>query len=170
MYNCDICPKAFQNVKGLNAHKLVHVGGHHYSCDACNKTFSRSSEFKTHKKIYHNTVDKPFSCDICDITCTTSYELNTHRRIHTGEKPFSCSSCDKFFTRKSQLTEHLKTRIHAKRVEANKTKARHIANDGEDNFKYKESTDIETPDEAAIHIKQEPLTEVYIFEFVDEPS
>ena len=163
MYNCDICPKAFHNVKGLNAHKLVHVGGQHYSCDVCHKTFSRSSEFKTHKKIYHNTIEKPFSCDICDITCTTSYELNTHRRIHTGEKPFSCSPCDKFFTRKSQLTEHLKTRIHAKRVEANKAKALLSASkksdhvdEIDDNVKHKKEKS-ETIDIAPDPIKQETL-------------
>ena len=95
MWQCEMCPKAFDRPSLLTRHVRTHTG----------KFFSLHSIVRF---LLFATIigEKPHECDVCSKAFSTSSSLNTHRRIHSGEKPHVCDICDKRFTASSNLYYH----------------------------------------------------------------
>ena len=53
-YQCDRCPKIFQDLKSLENHiTIIHEGVKKYQCDKCDKSFGAGSTLKSHIMIIH---------------------------------------------------------------------------------------------------------------------
>ena len=94
LFNCNSCPKAFENKYNLNNHILkVH--------------FKKKRVMKPKKKNYRQTNVKTHKCPKCDLRFAYQKDLQRHiNTVHDGKKPYKCDLCNSDYKRKDDLEKH----------------------------------------------------------------
>lgn len=111
LIRCDICEKAFFNVKSLSCHKRTHEPK--YSCDICKHKYVTKDRLKTHILAVHLHRTPRSKCDLCGKMITTS-KLKLHiNSVHKKLRDFCCDICAKCFANARNLREHLAA-VHLK--------------------------------------------------------
>lgn len=94
-------------------HINIHLTRSQYQCDLCPKTFQEKSSVLRHMRARHlrNHMQvhesKQFPCDSCPAAFSKRRHLAGHRRMHPGEK-HECTKCERKFVLKGSLTRHMK--------------------------------------------------------------
>jgi KRAB domain-containing zinc finger protein len=103
-FQCQQCPKSFDNQIALIKHKQTHESK--VKCKICSKEI-KTRYLKEHLKRHENI--KEFNCDHCKAGFVTKQSLVVHMWIHRSEKKFNCTQCNREFNGSSNYKAHLLT-------------------------------------------------------------
>ena len=105
-YFCEMCPKKYTQLNGLQYHiKSVHQNIKH-DCDKCGKSFTTSGGLKVHNQDVHLKI--PHKCEKCGKKYTTNSGLKLHMKTdHDGIK-LKCFLCEEKFASMVEKRSHVK--------------------------------------------------------------
>lgn len=91
-YTCQKCCKTFNQRKGLQRHKAIHLPEKPFKCKICKNGFAERCALKVHMKSH--TGENCSECPVCNKLFVTERLLQRHMITHTDEKPYACSICN----------------------------------------------------------------------------
>ena len=105
--NCNLCDKAFQSKKGLDAHvETIHKKVKH-DCPQCGKSFTQTTALKRHQQTVHTKINS-LHCPTCGERFSQKFSLTRHiSEAHQGGKSYDCNQCEKKFNRAENLRRHV---------------------------------------------------------------
>ncbi|XP_057661587.1 zinc finger protein ZFMSA12A-like isoform X35 [Diorhabda carinulata] len=115
-FQCPICEKPFQTLKGAHEHRLKHENKKSFECDLCQKQYYSSYLLKEHKKEEHyetlaDQKEEQLYCKLCDKHYRNrsgmSYHNFRHHRNSTSRAPVLCEICGLDFPNRSKLKSHM---------------------------------------------------------------
>ncbi len=107
-HKCKQCGKAFQKLRSLLTHEMVHTREPKSNiCKLCGAVFQYRSMLLSHQKKHKQ--EQQYKCDVCDHSFTQRGSLNRHRKKHDLEEKLECSDCHETFSDKLLLAVHRKT-------------------------------------------------------------
>ncbi|XP_075229447.1 uncharacterized protein LOC142329053 [Lycorma delicatula] len=106
---CNICGKAFVNVKDLKPHMRSHSQDKPFECKICGKRYKSVGNLNQHAKIHD--INKLLRCTLCGEGFRRKKTLEDHMNKHSGERPYKCTDCSKAFFDLHNLQIHRK--IHS---------------------------------------------------------
>jgi stress-induced morphogen len=101
-FQCQQCPKLFDNQKNLIQHETIHEPK--TKCQICSKEISKC-HLTYHLKRHENI--RKFNCDHCGAGYVTKCHLVQHMWKHRSDKQFNCTQCTRGFNDSGNFTIHL---------------------------------------------------------------